>query len=129
MTFKLSQHSLDKLVGVHPDLAQIVANAITITEVDFSVICGLRTLDQQKALLAAGATKTLNSRHLTGHAVDLAAWVDGDISWRTPLYFKIYDAMKLAASDLKIPLEWGGNAWLTFKDYDHFQLPFKQYPK
>ena len=128
MQFNLSKKSLNNLIGVHPDLVEIVKRAIEITEVDFVVTEGLRTLDKQKLLLKAGATTTLNSRHLTGHAVDLAALVGNEIRWDWPLYHKIAYAMKQAAKDLNTPLEWGGS-WVTFPDGPHFQLPFSVYPK
>lgn len=128
MPFVLGSKSLAKLNGVHPDLVKVVKAAIKLSEVDFTVLEGLRTLTRQKQLLAAGATKTLNSRHLTGHAVDLGALIGGTVRWDWPLYFKIADAMKAAAADLGIPLEWGGD-WRTFKDGPHFQLPFASYPK
>jgi len=128
MPFVLGSKSLAKLNGVHPDLVKVVTAAIKLSEVDFTVLEGLRTLTRQKQLFAAGATKTLNSRHLTGHAVDLGALIGGTVRWDWPLYFKIADAMKAAAADLGIPLEWGGD-WRTFKDGPHFQLPFASYPK
>lgn len=126
--FVLSKQSLGQLTGLHPDLVKVVKRAIEITEVDFRVGEGLRTVERQKQLKAAGATTTLNSRHLTGHAVDLIALVGGDVRWDWPLYHKIAAAMKQAAKELNIPLEWGGD-WKTFKDGPHYQLPWKQYPK
>ena len=86
MTFKLGVRSRERLQGVHPDLVRVVELAIQLTPVDFTVLEGLRTLERQKALVAAGSSKTLNSRHLTGHAVDLGAWVDGRLDWSWPLY-------------------------------------------
>lgn len=77
MTFALSQKSVDRLAGVHPKLVAVVNLAITISPVDFAVLEGLRTIERQKSLVAAGASKTMRSRHLTGHAVDLGAIVDG----------------------------------------------------
>ncbi len=127
MPFVLGSKSLAKLNGVHPDLVKVVKAAIKLSEVDFTVLEGLRTLTRQKQLFAAGATKTLNSRHLTGHAVDLGALIGGTVRWDWPLYFKIAAAMKKAAADLGIPVEWGGD-WRTFKDGPHWQLPFASYP-
>lgn len=126
--FILSKLSLSRLVGLHPDLVKVVKRAIEITEVDFRVGEGLRTVERQKQLKAAGATTTLNSRHLTGHAVDLIALVNGEVRWDWPLYHKIAAAMKQAAKELNIQLEWGGD-WKTFKDGPHFQLPWVSYPK
>lgn len=125
--FKLSQRSKDRLKGVHPDLVKVVEHAIEISTVDFAVLEGLRTPERQKALKEAGASQTLNSRHITGHAVDLGAWVDGEVRWDWPLYHQIAKAMKAAAAELNIPIEWGGD-WRTFKDGPHFQLPRKEYP-
>ena len=101
--------------------------AIELTPVDFTVLEGLRTPERQKTLVAAGASQTLKSRHLDGHAVDLGAWVDEQVDWSWPLYHKIADAMKTAAADLKIPIEWGGD-WSQFRDGPHWQLPWKEYP-
>lgn len=126
--FILSTLSLSRLVGLHPDLVKVVKRAIEITEVDFRVGEGLRTVERQKQLKAAGATTTLNSRHLTGHAVDLIALVGGEVRWDWPLYHKIAAAMKQAAKELNVPLEWGGD-WKTFKDGPHYQLPWATYLK
>jgi peptidoglycan L-alanyl-D-glutamate endopeptidase CwlK len=125
--FKLSQRSKDRMKGVHPDLVKVVEHAIEITTVDFAVLEGLRTPERQKVLKEAGASQTLNSRHITGHAVDLGAWVDGEVRWDWPLYHQIAKAMKTAAAELNVPIEWGGD-WRTFKDGPHFQLPHKSYP-
>lgn len=128
MSFKLGKRSLSNLEGVHPDLVKVVNRAIELTQVDFTVIEGLRTKERQAQLLKEKKTTTKNSRHLTGHAVDLAAWVDGTVSWDWKHYYIIEKAMKQAASELKIPIEWGGD-WKRFKDAPHWQLPFKQYSK
>ncbi len=134
MGFKLGTKSLSTLKGVHPDLVKVVKRAIELTECDFTVTEGLRIKQRQAQLLKEKKTTTMNSRHLTGHAVDLAAWVipegsdKGTVSWDWKYYEQIADAMKKAALELKIPIEWGGD-WKTFKDGLHFQLPFKQYPK
>lgn len=120
--FKLSQRSIDRLNGVHPDLASVVKLAIERSEIDFMVTEGLRSKERQKELVAAGASKTMNSRHITGHAVDLAAYVNG-IRWDWPLYEKIAKAMKQAAYELNIKIEWGGD-WKSFKDGPHFQIPW-----
>ncbi len=125
--FKLSRRSLDMLKGVHPDLVAVVKRAIELTSVDFVVTEGLRTLARQKKLVAEGASKTMNSRHLTGHAVDLAPWLGGTVRWDWPLFYKLADAMKQAAAELKVPLVWGGD-WRTFKDGPHFELDRKKYP-
>lgn len=124
--FKLSSRSLSNLKGVHSDLIKVVHRAIEITEVDFIVIEGLRTKEKQKELYKSGASQTLNSRHLTGHAVDLVAYVDG-VSWDWAQYHKIAKAMKAAAKENNVDLEWGGD-WKSFKDGPHFQLSWASYP-
>ena len=125
--FVLSKKSLDRLTGVHPDLVRIVKRAIEITTVDFAVLEGVRSKSRQEQLVKAGASQTMNSRHITGHAVDLGAYVSGSVRWDWPLYSKIADAVKQAAAELGVPIEWGGD-WRTFKDGPHFQLPHKEYP-
>lgn len=127
MTFRLSQKSLDRLSGVHPDLVAVVKRAIEITEVDFAVLEGVRSKARQEQLFKQKATKTMNSRHLTGHAVDLGAYVGGSVRWDWPLYYQIADAMKAAAEELDVPLTWGGD-WKTFPDGPHFELPWADYP-
>lgn len=127
MIFRLSAKSLDRMLGVHPDLVRVVKRAIEVSTVDFTVVEGLRTLERQKELVTAGASQTMNSRHLSGHAVDLAAYVAGEIRWDWPLYHKIAAAMVRAAQELDVPLEWGGD-WAKFRDGPHFQLPWKDYP-
>lgn len=125
MVYRLGSRSLSKLEGVHPDLVMVVKRAILITEVDFTVLEGLRSLERQKKLVASGASQTLNSRHLTGHAVDLGAWVDSRVAWDWPLYYKIADAMKKAARDLSVGMDWGGD-WQEFKDGPHYQLKWSE---
>ena len=127
MTFKLGALSLTRLKGVHPDLVKVVMRAIQISTLDFTVREGVRSLERQKALVEAGSSQTLKSRHLTGHAVDLGAWVDSQLDWSWPLYPRIAGAMKMAAKELNVPIEWGGD-WEKFKDGPHFQLPWKDYP-
>lgn len=126
--FKLSDASLKKLEGVHADLQKVVKLAITKTSVDFMVGEGLRTITRQKQLFAEGATKTMNSRHLTGHAIDLFALDEGNkVTWEwKPYYFEINRAMTEAAKELGIAIEWGGD-W-KWKDGPHYQLPWKGYP-
>lgn len=121
MTYKLSQRSLDRMKGVDDRLVNVVKRAIELTEIDFCVTEGLRTKERQAQLLKAGATRTMNSRHIIGKAIDLAAVVDGEVRWDWPLYAKIATAMKRAAEILNVEIEWGGD-WVTFKDGPHFQL-------
>ena len=129
MAFVLSGKSLEKLNSVHPDLQKVIKQAIQETPVDFGVTCGLRTLEEQKKLFASGASRTMRSRHLTGHAVDLAAYVSGKLTWEWSYYEQIAQAVKDTAKELGIPLDWGGECFGPgFKDGPHFQLPWKKYP-
>ncbi len=125
--FKLGRRSVERLQGVHPDLVRVVERAIDLTPVDFTVLEGLRSPERQQALVASGASQTLNSRHITGHAVDLGAWVDNQVDWSWPLYAKIANAMKAAANELGVSIVWGGD-WRTFKDGPHFELDRRLYP-
>jgi len=127
MGYRLGLRSLNNLRGVHPDLVAVVKKAITITTVDFTVIEGLRTQARQKQLYLKGATKTMRSRHLDGHAVDIVPYVDGKIRWDWPLFYPVADAMKAAALQVEVPVEWGGD-WRSFKDGPHWQLPWGNYP-
>lgn len=125
--YVLGSKSKEKLKGVHPQLVKVVERAIQLSSVDFTVGEGLRSIERQKQLVAQGASKTMKSRHITGHAVDLYALKDGKVSWEMPLYKKIADAVLQAAKELNVDVEWGGN-WETFKDGPHFQLSWKNYP-
>lgn len=135
---KLDARSITRLQGVHPDLVAIANRAAKITVQPFIITEGLRTLERQKKLVAAGASTTLRSRHLTGHAIDVAAFIDMDgtgdytsgdnIRWDWPLYKTISIIIKDAAKELGFPIEWGGD-WRTFKDGPHFQLPWREYPE
>lgn len=132
---KLTPSSLAKLRGVHPDLVRVVlrcADDWKDAATAFIVTCGVRTLAEQKVLVAKGASKTLRSRHIPAangysHAVDLACVIKGQVRWDWPLYDRLAKRMKAAARAEKVPLEWGGD-WKTFKDGPHYQLPWKTYP-
>ncbi len=117
----------DRLAGVHPDLVRVVKRAMHDGMIEFKVTEGRRTRARQEELVAAGASQTMNSRHLTGHAVDLAVVVGGKVRWDWPLYHRLAEQMKAAAQMEDVPIEWGGD-WKRFKDGPHFQLPWKQYP-
>ena len=127
MSYILSARSKKRIADIHPDLQKVIERAITLTEVDFTVLEGMRTKTRQKKLFKSGASSTMNSRHLTGHAVDLGAYIAGSVRWDWPLYYKIADAVKRAARELEINIEWGGD-WKSFKDGPHFQLPWTEYP-
>ena len=121
MSFVLGQRSRERLKGVDERLVKVVERAIQITEVDFTVLEGLRTPERQKQLVAEGFSQTLKSKHLTGHAVDLGALVDNKISWDKAPYFKIADAMKKAADELNVKVRWGGD-FKSFFDGPHWEL-------
>lgn len=127
MTITLGTRSLSRLDGVHPDLVRVVKRAAALSSLDFTVLEGLRTLDRQKELFAKRATTTMKSRHLTGHAVDLAPMIGGEVRWDWPLYHQLEPTVKQAAQEEGVPIEWGGD-WSTFKDGPHWQLPWKAYP-
>lgn len=126
--FRLSRRSEENLRGVHPDLVKVVHRALEITDIDFMVIEGKRNEARQRQLVASGKSQTMNSRHLTGHAIDCAPLVNNQIPWSDWSHFKkVADAMMQAAKELGVDIEWGGN-WKTFKDGPHFQLTHKTYP-
>lgn len=128
MSIILGQRSLSRLEGVHPDLVRVVKKAATLSDLDFTVLEGIRSVERQKQLVSQGASKTMNSRHITGHAVDLAPMIAGEVRWDWPLYHKLAKIVKSAAADEKVPLQWGGD-WRAFKDGPHWELPWKFYPK
>ena len=120
--YVLSQRSKDRLKGVHPDLVKVVERAIQISDIDFMVIEGLRTEEQQKINVQKGVSKTMNSYHLTGHAVDLGPLVGKEIPWNDWSKFELVSkAMKQAGKELGVDVEWGGD-WKSFKDGPHFQI-------
>lgn len=123
MTF--SERSESNLVGVHPDLIRLMRATdfpypIVITE-------GLRDIKRQEELLKDGKSTTMNSRHLTGHAVDFAVFVNDKVTWEWPFYQQTADAIKATAKHLGIPITWGGD-WSSFKDGTHIQLSWEAYP-
>lgn len=125
--FKFSQRSENNLKGVNPDLVKIVRRALQLSPVDFGITEGLRTVERQRQLVATGKSQTMNSRHITGHAVDVFAYPTSAGSWEWKYYEQIATAFKQAAKELNIPVEWGGD-WKTLKDGPHFQLPHAKYP-
>lgn len=114
------------LVGVNPKLVAVVRRAHELTQdratgLDFIVTEGMRSVTRQAQLVQAGASRTMNSRHLIGEAVDLAALVGGEVRWDWPLYETLAEDMKAAATELGVVITWGGD-WLSFKDGPHFQI-------
>mgnify|MGYP002635648922 CR=1 FL=1 len=110
MSFKLSERSLDRLKGVDQKLVDVVKRAIDLTEIDFGVSEGLRTLERQKELVEKGASQTLKSKHLGGRAVDLVAYIGPRVSWELAVYDDIADAVRQAANELEVTICWGA-AW------------------
>ena len=110
MSFKLSTRSLDKMEGVDKNLVAVVKRAIELTKIDFGVIYGMRTLEEQEKLFAAGKSQTMKSKHLIGRAVDLMAYVDGKGCWELNVYDDLCDAMKASAKEQSIAIKWGA-AW------------------
>lgn len=113
----LNDRSLANLQGVHTDLVRVVARAAQIIDeiepsAGFVVTEGLRSLLRQEQLVKAGASRTMQSRHLTGHAVDLAATVAGDVRWELNLYYRVALAMRRAAVETRTPVVWGG-CWMS----------------
>ena len=126
--YLLGNRSKENLKGVHKDLVAVVELAIQITKQDFTVIEGLRSLSRQEQLVRKGSSTTMNSRHLTGHAVDIVPWVNGGVSWDWAHYTEVKAAMFEAAKELGVAVEWGGN-WKKFPDGPHWQLTWASYPK
>jgi peptidoglycan LD-endopeptidase CwlK len=143
MSIILGARSLGRLEGVHPDLVRIVKKAAAISDLDFTVLEGLRTVERQKQLVKQGASKTMNSRHITGHAVDLGALIEGEVRWDWGLYLKLGEVIRAASLAEKVPVRWGGTWKLlsaiegpitakilsrSFPDGPHFELPKASYP-
>lgn len=110
----LSPASLRNFSGVHPDLVAVVNRAVRLSEQDFAVLDGVRTIEEQRENVARGVSKTMESKHLPqtdgfGHAVDLVPLVNGKLRWEWPPIFKIAEAMRSAANELGTPIRWGGN--------------------
>lgn len=125
MTYVLGKVSRQKLQGVHPDLVKVVERAIQLTKRDFKITCGRRTVEEQRKLVAMGKSRTMKSRHLTGHAVDM---VPLPVDWdNVKPFYEVADAFKQAAAELKIPIVWGGD-WKGAWDKPHFELDRRYYP-
>lgn len=127
MKFKLSNKSKDNLKGVHPDLVFLVYRALQLSEVDFGITEGLRSKERQQTLVSEGKSLTMNSRHITGHAVDVVGYSNGKVSWDFEIYEKISEAFKTASKEMGYPVVWGGD-WKTLKDGPHFELDKRYYP-
>lgn len=112
MSYRLGQKSEANLAGVHPGLVAVVRRAILITEIDFAVHEGLRTMERQRKLVATGASRTLDSYHLTGDAVDLVPYVDGSLRWEHALCNEVARAVREASGLVGVRLVWG-RVWDT----------------
>ena len=123
----LDEKSEHLLTHIHPDLAKVARRAAELSDIPFTVTEGLRTLKRQRELVAAGASKTLRSRHLTGHALDFAPLIAGEVTWKWPPFALVAQAFKRAAAELAVPIAWGGD-WRTFRDGPHIELDPKTYP-
>ena len=123
---RFGTRSLANLVGVHPDLQRVMQEAIGNSPYDFSITEGLRTPGRQQMLYAEGASRTLNSRHLTGHAVDIAIIIDGKANWDFAKYKEVAEHVKAVAILNKVPIIWGGD-WRGLRDGPHFELDRKHY--
>jgi peptidoglycan L-alanyl-D-glutamate endopeptidase CwlK len=128
MTRTFGSRSTKNMTGIHPDLRLVLDKALEDSPLDFVVIEGLRTLERQKQLVASGASQRLDSRHITGHAVDLLPiGLNGKPAFDWPLYNQLGPAVKKAAEELGVELDWGGD-WKKFKDGPHFELDRTAYP-
>lgn len=110
-----------RLNGVNEDLVRIVLEASKTSPVPFIITEGIRTIQRQAELVSRGASKTMASKHLTGRAVDVAAIVNGKVSWDWKYYAQIAEVFKSTAANLGIRIRWGGD-WKYFKDGPHFEL-------
>lgn len=125
--FNFSVRSENNLIGLNADLIRVVRRALQLSVVDFGITEGLRSVERQKRLVAERKSQTLNSRHISGHAVDVIAYPTPAGSWEWKYYQQIAEAFKQAGRELNIPVEWGGD-WKSLRDGPHFQLPHVDYP-
>ena len=133
--FKFSKSSERRLIGIHKDLVRVIHRALEISDIDFSVTYGMRTIEEQEEILKKGNSRTMNSRHLTGHAVDLTPWLNGSVDGDIPDNWKYFEQvskyMKIAAKEYDTQINWGGDwrgDWGSFSDGYHFELNWGKYP-
>lgn len=135
LKYYLSKRSLDNLIGVHPDLVQVIERAIEITPLDFGVSEGLRTYKDQEEYVKSGKSKTLDSLHLKqedgySHAVDLYVYLNGKMTWEHQYFRKVIQAVFTAAIELGVQIE-AGALWRDFSkdgpDSPHIQLNQRYY--
>lgn len=118
-----NERSEELLAGVNPMLAQLMRNVEAKMPDAFEISEGIRDRERQAQLVAEGKSQTMNSKHLTGDAVDIhVVGPDGQPNWDFEAYRPIADAAKAEAAALGIPnFVWGGD-WRTLKDGVHFQI-------
>ena len=124
--FKLSSRSIRNLSGVHPLLCTLAYMSLSRSPFDFGITSGVRTVEQQKELVAAGRSQTMKSNHLTGHAFDIVVYVDGKVTWDLKFYEAVSEVIKECAAEIDESVQWGGD-WTSFIDGPHFQLDPNQY--
>ena len=131
MNFQFGKKSEERLAAVHRDLSRVARKALSLSPVDFGITEGIRSEEKQKQLVEEGASKTMKSKHLTGHAIDIACFVDGEVTWKLEYYQIVANAFALACDELKVNLRWGGswkvndftlNEENKFIDAVHFEL-------
>jgi len=121
MGYKLGKRSLQRLVGVHPQLGYAVHEAIKVSQVDFGVLDGVRSMDRQRALVAEGKSKTFRSYHLNGLAVDLVPYINGKYTWEDEdAFVLIASAMETVIADHDLEIEWPFRRWGW--DMPHWQM-------
>ena len=124
--YKLSTSSISKMQGVHPDLQRVMYEAIGHSPHDFCVTEGVRSAKRQKELYDKGLSLTMNSRHLTGHAVDIAIIKEGKAIWDFKLYEEVATHIEAVAILCDVELIWGGR-WRGLRDGPHYELNRKVY--
>ena len=127
MAYAFGPTSRARLVPLHPDLQRVAHLALKYSPHDFTITEGIRSRARQKVLFDAGASRTMNSRHITGHALDFAVLVGGKVRWDWPLYPPVADAFKKAAKELGVQIVWGGD-WVSLRDGPHIELDRRKYP-
>lgn len=123
---KLNERSRKNLEGVHPELVRLVRAVSPPPGYEVIITEGMRTFERQQELLKAGKSKTMNSRHLTGHAIDFVVKRHGKVTWEFDAYRKVAETFKESSRMLYIPITWGGD-W-GFKDGTHIQLDWEAFP-
>lgn len=119
--YKFSERSLENLKGVDERLIEIMTLALSRSKNDFGITEGIRTIKRQQELVKNGKSKTMNSYHLKGKAVDVAIYKNGKISWEIGLYKELNDIIQRIAKEKGYKITWGGD-WRTFADGPHFQI-------